>query len=206
MQYPINIYQRKLTPATSLLASLVIIGFGLICLIVSFSMITEKDAAIIDWFYAILLFCLGILCLSLPLANLSIQTNPNDIFLQMDEKGITIDQVIKVGPIAWEDITHITEFDHSAPGSYGFQRVRGIDLRLSNPSKYIRLAKERNKGIFTNLKIIMYSWLYFGKIKISENSTYVDIEDLSELIHYVYNKQKTNTDPVMRSPQSRKIF
>ena len=206
MQYPINIYQRKLDSDTSLLGNLVLFGFSLACFVVVFSMITENDTSTINWFYGILLFCLGILCLSLPLANLSIQTNPNDIFLQMDEKGITIDQVIKVGPIAWEDITHITDFDHSAPGSYGFQCVRGIDLRLSNPSKYIRLAKEQNKGIFTNLKIIMYSWLYFGKIKISENSTYVDIEDLSEVIHYVYNKQKTNTDPVVRSPQSRKIF
>lgn len=202
MKYPINIYQRKLDSGPLFLGSLILIGFGLACLALSFSMITENDTSIIDWFYGVLCFCLAMLCLSLPLANLSIQTNPNDIFLQIDEKGITIDQVIKVGPIVWEDITHITDFDHGAPGSYGFQRVRGIDLKLSNPNKYIRLAKEQNKGVFTNLKIILYSWLYFGKIKISENSTYVDIEDLSEVIHYVYNKHKTKTGPVMWSPQT----
>ena len=202
MKYPINIFLRKHNPAINFLGMLFLIGVGVTFTTVALAVSVEKHTTLTEWFYVILSLITGILCIFAPITQLFL--NNKTPAIQIDNEGITIDIFVKIGPIAWHDITDVIEFNHAPSKMNGWQRVKGIQINVGNPRKYIDLAKEQNMGWFINLRIITLSWLYFGKIKIPENALDIQSGSLSEIIQSEYDKYKFN--PHQSYEYSKRLF
>jgi len=199
MKYPIEIYKRKQNPIIMILGHIFIAGFGIVCLLIAFDLYNSSDQ-LIDRFAQTIFFIFGAMMVSYALTIIFIKPKLDVPAIHIDAKGITIDQLIKVGPIDWQDITDIKEFSHAAPGSHGLQRINGIEIKISNPRKYILLAKQQNK------EALVLSWLYFGKIKISPQEVDIELDDLLNILGHEYENNKTKHHPRRWTPQTAKIF
>lgn len=205
MKYPIEVYKRKQNRVITILGHLFIAGFGIVCLMIAFDLYKNGDQ-LIERLGQIILFIFGAMMTCYALTIIFIKRKLDIPAIHIDGKGITVDQIVKVGPISWEDVTSIKEFNRAAPGSHGLQRMKGIELKINNPRKYISLAKQKNKGAFLNLKIIALSWLYFGKIMISPQEVDIELEDLLDILQREYENSKTGHSPPSWRAQTSKVF
>ena len=153
MNYPIEIDRPHLDLTTAFLASMFLIGTGLVFSWVGLGMFRDSHVIFEKYIISPLCFVTGLSMTILPIWRLFNMPNVNLPIVQINAHGILINKDMKIGPIEWSDIESVTYFDTPAPRTFGLQRTKGIKLHIKNRTKYLQMAKQKHTGKFVSLKL-----------------------------------------------------